>query len=112
VSLVDAEVGESLILLPYEHHAVDTPYRAAGPIYVREGAARAIPAVDEVPELLRRRLLSLRAYDAEGTMRDAAVAEGAALEGALAALFADPKVAYIHLHNALPGCYAARADRA
>ncbi len=112
VSLEDAEVGESLLLLPYEHHPVDGPYRASGPIYVREAARQAVPAVNEVPELLRSRLLSLRAYGATGMMRDAAVVEGTQLEGALEACFADPKVAYVHLHNARPGCFMARVDRA
>lgn len=36
VSLQDAQQGETLLLLPYEHHAVAGPYRASGPIYVRE----------------------------------------------------------------------------
>lgn len=43
VSLQDAVEGERLLLLPYEHHRVDTPYRASGPIYVRENAAQALP---------------------------------------------------------------------
>jgi len=112
VSLEDAEPGERLLLLTFEHHGVDSPYRASGPIYVREGAVQAEPAVNEVPLQLRRRLLSVRAYSAAGMMRDASVVEGADLEGAVETLFADPKVAYLHLHNAIPGCYAARVERA
>ena len=91
---------------------MDTPYRASGPIYVREGATQANPAVNEVPGQLRRRQLSVRAYSARGMMRDAAVVEGTDLETAITRLFEDPKVAYLHLHNAKPGCYAARVDRA
>jgi hypothetical protein len=112
VSLEDAEPGERLLLLTFEHHGVDSPYRASGPIYVREGAVQADPAVNEVPLQLRRRLLSVRAYSAAGMMRDASVVEGKDLEGAVETLFADPKVAYLHLHNAIPGCYAARVERA
>jgi len=26
-------------------------------------------------------------------------------------MFADPKIAYAHLHNARPGCYSCRAER-
>ena len=69
VSLEDAQPGESLILLSHLHHDVRGPYRAAGPIYVRERAATASPLPGEVPELVRRRLLSLRAYDAAGMLR-------------------------------------------
>lgn len=111
VSLEDAEVGESLLLLPFEHHAVDSPYRASGPIYVREVAMQASPGEGEVPGFFRHRQLSARAYSAKGMMRDASVFEGVALEASLEALFADPKVAYVHLHNAQPGCFMARVDR-
>lgn len=112
VSLVDAEVGETLILLHHVHHDVPGPYRGSGPIYVRERAATAAPAPGEVPALVRDRLLSLRAYDGEGLLRDAEVAEGRDLERVVARLFADPAVRYLHVHNARPGCYSCRVDRA
>jgi hypothetical protein len=38
--------------------------------------------------------------------------EGTALEGAIERLFANPRAAYMHVHYAAPGCYAARVDRA
>ena len=38
VSLLDAKVGESLILLHHLSHDVATPYRSAYAIYVREAA--------------------------------------------------------------------------
>jgi hypothetical protein len=112
VSLQDAVEGERLLLLPYEHHCVNTPYRASGPIYVREGAAQASPASDAIPTLLRRRMLSLRGYDAKGMMRSAEVVPGADLEAAILRLFAIEAIAYLHAHYALPGCYACRVDRA
>lgn len=112
VSLQDAVEGERLLLLPYDHHRVDTPYRASGPVYVREAAAQASPAIDEVPALLRTRLLSLRAYDPRGMMAWADVVPGTGLETAIAALFAIERTAYIHVHYAKPGCYACRVERA
>jgi len=110
VSLVDAAAGEELLLVHYMHHAVDTPYRASGPIYVRRAATRSV-FVDEVPLLLRTRVLSLRAYDAAGFMREAAVMPGAELEMHVARMFADAKTVYLHAHYAQPGCFAARIDR-
>lgn len=112
VSLQDAEPGERVVLLPYAHHAVDSPYRASGPIYVRERAVQAQPQANEVPALLRTRLLSLRGYDAKGMMRTADAVPGADLEAGIASVFAHPKVAYVHLHYAKPGCYACRVERA
>jgi len=112
VSLRDAEPGEPVLLLNYEHLDADSPYRARHAIYVREHATRAMPAIDEVPESLRRRLLSVRAYDRDAMMVEAEIVEGTALEPLLARQFANPAVAFVHLHNARPGCYAARVDRA
>ena len=111
VSLQDAVEGERLLLLPYEHHRVDTPYRASGPVYVRENAAQALPETDEIPELLRRRMLSLRGYDGTGMMRSAEVVPGVELEAAIARLFSIERIAYLHAHYALPGCYACRVER-
>ena len=112
VSLQDATEGERLLLLPHAHHVVDTPYRASGPVYVRAAAADATPDIDEVPALLRTRLLSLRAYDARGMMVWADVRPGTELEAGLDELFALERTDYIHLHYAKPGCYACRVVRA
>lgn len=113
VSLEDAEPGESLLLLHFTHHDVDSPYRAAGPIFVREAAMQAQPAIGEVPLQLRRRLLSVRGYDAPGeNMLQAEVLEGERLADTLTTMFANPDIAYVHIHIARPGCFAARATRA
>lgn len=111
VTLEDAEPGDSVLLLNYEHLPVATPYRSRHAIFVREGAGEAARFVDRVPEQLGTRLLSVRAFDATGMMTDAEVIEGTALEPLIARFFADPAVAYLHAHNAKRGCFAARIDR-
>jgi len=112
VSLVDAQPGESLLLVNYEHLSVASPYRSSYAIYVRENATEARLAVDEIPPVLQRRLLSLRAFSAAGMLLDADVAEGAQLAGTIERLLGPAEVAYLHVHNARPGCFAARVDRA
>jgi hypothetical protein len=112
VSLVDAEVGETVVLLTFTHHDVSSPYRASGPIFVREGATTARPAVGEIPTMLRHRLLSVRAYDKAAMLVGADVVEGSELEDAVRRLFTDERVAYLHLHNAKPGCYNCSVVRA
>ena len=112
VSLEDAAPGEPVILLPFAHQTADSPYKASGPIFVREGARRAAPAIDQVPELLRLRMLSVRAYDGQSLMRDADVVDGRDLEAVVERFFANPRVSYLHVHFARPGCYACRIDRA
>ena len=112
VSLEDAEVGESVILVNYEHLSVATPYRSAHALFVRESATQAEPLIDDVPESLRIRLLSLRAFDEDGMMVDADVVHGREVEPAIERMLENSSVAYLHVHNAKPGCYAARVDRA
>jgi hypothetical protein len=110
VSLTDAEEGDEVLLVNYEHHAVDTPYRSRFAIYVRPGE-QTYDAINEVPAQLRKRLLSLRAYDADGMLLNADVVEGAELESGLERLFVSKRVSYVHAHFAKPGCYAARIVR-
>lgn len=114
VTLDDAAPGETLILLNHEHQAADTPFRSRYAIYVREAPQRQQPAAttDVLPPALRRRLLSLRGFDASGMLRDADVVEGAAAEPVIERMLANPGVAYLHAHYAKSGCYAARIDRA
>ena len=112
VSLADAAIGETLLLFNYEHLPVASPYRAAHAIFVRAGAVRAHPAPGDVPAVLTRRLISARSFDAGGMMTDADVAQGADIAVLIERLLADPAVAHVDLHNARPGCFAARAVRA
>jgi hypothetical protein len=112
VSLRDAEPGEVSILMNYPHHITPTsPYRATGPIYVREGVREAASVINHVPAQQRIRLLSVRAYDADGIMVDAEVMEGTELEAAIRTMFARDDVAFLHAHNARRGCYSCRIDR-
>src|ERR1700733_13388258 len=39
VGLVDAEIGESLLLVNFAHLRSSSPYRSVGPIFVRESAS-------------------------------------------------------------------------
>jgi hypothetical protein len=111
VSLVDAAVGDDLLLLPYCHQPAPSPYRASGPIYVRRGAAQADMLPGEVPDCVTRRLMSVRAYDDSHMLIDATVCEGPATAGILRSLFQSPTVTDIHLHNAKQGCFSCAAVR-
>jgi hypothetical protein len=112
VSLRDAEPGETVLLLNYEHQAADTPYRSRHAIYVIEGEQRTFDEVNVVPDPMRRRLLSLRAFDAQGMMIDADVVDGAQVEPLIEKLLGDTRTAYVHAHYARRGCFAARIERA
>ena len=111
VSLEDAAPGETLLLLNHEHQPADTPYRARHAIFVREGARTRFDAVDTVPDQLKRRPLSLRAFDADHMMIDADLCEGTEAETLIERLLDDPRTAYIQAHFARRGCYAALIER-
>ena len=112
VSLRDSEPGEVSILLNHPHHVTATsPYRASGPIFVREGVTETASFVNHVPAQQRTRLLSVRAYDADGIMVDAEVDEGTELEALIERMFRRDDVAFLHAHNARRGCYSCRIDR-
>lgn len=111
ISLTDAAPGDEVILVNYEHHAVASPYRMRFAIYVRKGE-QTYNAVGVIPEQLRKRTLAVRAFDTAGMLKSRELIEGADLEGAMARQFANPDAAYLHVHYAAAGCYAARVDRA
>ena len=110
ISLEDAALGERLILLPFAHHVAHSPYRASGPIFVREDV-ETFDRVDELPPVFDGRLLSVRAYDAQGLMTDADVVESDP-RALFEKFFADPAVDHLHVHYARRGCYSCRVERA
>lgn len=111
ISLTDAEPGEEVLLVNYEHHPVGSPYRMRFAIYVRQGEER-FDAVDQIPEQLRSRVLAVRAFDENGMMLGHELIDGREVEQAVERQLANRDVAYLHVHFASPGCYAARVDRA
>jgi hypothetical protein len=112
VSLVDAEIGEELLLLPYQHQPAESPYKASGPIFVRQAAKQALIEPGVIPDYVRDRLISVRAYAAAHLMTDAAVCEGRDAAALIRAMFSIEQVAYIHLHNAKRGCFSCAVQRA
>lgn len=112
IEMFEAEIGESLLLLNHVCQSAETPYYATHAIYVRENAVAAYDRINEVPSVMRTRLLSLRAYNATGMIIGAEVVQGTDIEAAIERLFSDQNAAYIHAHNAGRGCYSGRIDRA
>lgn len=111
IELRDAEPGETLLLLNYVHQPASNAYRSSHAIFVCEGAETPYDRVNEIPEVMRIRPMSLRAFDARDLMVDADLCDGRETERLIERFFADPSVAYIHAHYAKRGCYAARIER-
>jgi hypothetical protein len=104
--LEDARPGETMLLFSYSPVPTDGPYREVGPIYIHERPCARRPVSGEIPAQLRRRLLALRGYDAEGNLVTSDVVDGKELESLLEPLLARDDVAFVHARNARPGCYA------
>ena len=111
IGLADAEIGETVILLPFVHHDVDSAYRASGPIFVREDAEEAQLEPGEIPDLVLNRTMSVRAYDNNSMMIDGSVITGPEIRAHIEKMFTNPKIAYLHLHNAGAGCYSCKVER-
>jgi hypothetical protein len=105
--LRDAEIGEAMLLLAYDPFLGESAYSGPGPIYVHERDCEPFvgPAV---PQQLRRRLLSVRAYDERHMLVDADVVDGSELDAAAERMLG--AASYLHVHNARPGCFAARIE--
>ncbi|TNE57925.1 MAG: DUF1203 domain-containing protein [Alphaproteobacteria bacterium] len=111
IELRDVEIGEPTLLVNHISMAQETPYRASHAIFVREGAEAAARFENVIPEVMYRRMLSLRAFDEHGWMQGADLATGPDIEKVIETLFEDPLVAFVHAHNAARGCYSGRIDR-
>ena len=112
ITLEEAEPGEDVLLLNYEHQPADTPYRSRHAVFVTRRVEPARPEPGAVPPALARRPLSVRAFDAEHMMIDADLVDGGEAAALFERLLADPRAAYLQAHYARRGCYAARVERA
>ena len=111
VTLEDAEIGEEIILFPFQHHKTNSPYQSIGPIFVRKNAEIINLNINEIPKMLLHRLLSLRMYNKKGMMIDAKTTKGEKLEKEIQESFKNNLVNYIQIHNSSPGCYNCQVNR-
>jgi Protein of unknown function (DUF1203) len=109
--LRNATPGENLLLLPYDPFLVQSPYTGEGPVYVHaDGCDEHRPEPDVLPEQVDApRQFSVRAYDADAMMLDAAVVAPDELADRARSMLAGG-AAFLHAHFAGPGCFAFRID--
>ena len=111
ISLEDAKIGEEVLLAPYVHLQHGSPYDASGPIFVRKNAKKAVIKPNEVPIMFLHRNLSVRVYNEDSIMINASVCLGNQLKKTIELYFNDPNAAFIHIHNAGPGCFNCLVER-
>ena len=97
--LRDAEIGEELLLVSYDPFTVDSPYRSASPIFLHRQPCSPPADLCVLPEQLTLRQLSVRAFDGEALMIDAAIVQGDQLAETLARMFDNGACDHIHVHK-------------
>lgn len=112
VSLQEAQLNDTVLLLNFDHLDVASPYAARHAIFVAQSSRPTPLDVDAIPEVISNRLVSLRAFDQNDHIIDADVAEGSDARAVLERMFADPATCYVDTHAAKRGCFLARATRA
>lgn len=111
VSLVDAQPGETVLLLNHAHLDEQSPFDSKYAIYIREKALEANLPVNETPSHLNSRLLSVRGFSKKHHLQSADVVEGSVLKPAIKRFFEEADIEYLHIHNAREGCYHAKVVR-
>ncbi len=109
--LRDAEIGEELILVSHDPFTGDSPYRSASPIFLHRKPCRPPTDAVELPSQLTVRQLSVRSFDRQEMMIDAAVIEGCDLATTIERFLARDDSHTLHVHNATRGCWATNITR-
>lgn len=109
--LLDAEVGDELILVSHDPFARNSKYRSASPIFLHRFECDPASETSELPIQLTGRQLSVRSFDKDEMMIDAAVIDGHELKPTIESFFSDVLSETIHIHNATRGCWAVTVER-
>jgi hypothetical protein len=111
VSLTEATRGDTLLLVNYQHQPAASPYRSAHAIFVARGSQIRGTFRNEIPPIIRARTLSIRAFDTNHLIVAADIVEGSQCESLIRQLLDRSDTAYLHVHFAKRGCFAATARR-
>lgn len=111
VTLKESQVGKRILLLNHEHLSVDSPYRSRHAIFVEDGATSQNAPINHVPESIKLRQVSVRAFDRSGMMTDADCIDGENVAPLITSMLSDSEVSYIHVHTAKRGCFLAKVER-
>lgn len=109
----DALPGDTmrLVAYPFPIQAMDSPYSDNGPIVVHTNVCR-LYSGSQIPESHLSRPISLRTYDGQHMMVDAALVGREEVDRkAENILFGVKNVEYVHAHHAAHGCFAFKNEK-
>ena len=111
--LAEASAGADVLLGSYDLVGPRGIYWTPSPIFVHDIACERFAEVDAVPPIVRNRLVSVRAYDADDMcLYDLGqVSEGDDVDASLARALDDGRTRFVNIHTAKPGCLLCRVER-
>ena len=105
--------GDTALLGSYNLPRPRGVYWTPSPIFVHARACPRYDRVNDIPEIVRGTLVSVRAYDANdmclyelGQVRD-----GTEVDEALHRALDDQRTAFVNIHTTKPGCLLCRVER-
>jgi len=102
---------EERLLFTYRPASTNGTLGAPGPVFIHADACLQYRGTD-FPPGLRSLPLLIEARASENRVIVSCAATGAAIDGALAELLANPDVDYLYIRHGEAGCHIARVDRA
>ena len=106
-----AELGERVVLFPYQSIPAGHPYSEIGPIFVHAESCERYAATHEYPADFRDGRV-MRAYNSKFDMIDAEVVNGNEPESVIEKLFQNPETAFVDARSVSRGCFTFRILRA
>jgi hypothetical protein len=103
---------EEFLLLSYQPLADRNPYAEIGPIFIHARECEPYSAPDEFPADFAERQLVVRAYDRDGRIADAVVAEPGEAPAAAARFLSDSNIAEVHVRHTSYTCFDFKIVRA
>jgi hypothetical protein len=112
--LADAQIGTAILLGSYHSEGRMVSIRhQARPIFLHAEPCERLEQVDSLPEIVRHRLVSVRAYDPDDMciyeLGD--VCDGTEVERLLDRALADRRTDYVNINTARPGSFLCRVER-
>jgi hypothetical protein len=109
--LKEAAPGDAVVLTTLCPFAGTGPYNERGPIFLHAGLCSRPEPSPVIPEIVARRLVVIRAYNADEDIIDADITEGRDARRLIERLLAHDEAAFLHVRTARYGCYLCRVER-
>lgn len=107
------EAGEAMLLVSWDLPLPQGTYWTPSPVFLHAHDCERMVIEDALPEIVTANMLvSLRHYDIAGMcLYDLGmVGAGDEVEAPLRERLVDPRVAYVNIHTARPGCWLVRVE--